>query len=762
MMIFIRPTGAPLGVGATLGFAPNGSAASLDTAPVNPAMLPTDYVLTQRAGALAKVPASASGGVVNLLAFGADPTGATDSAPAFAAAIGSVATAAALRIFVPRGSYLLDSVVNQDGRTVAVEFDDGADIKAGSAGYLGVARVTVRAGAEEMTVTNQGYFGLPATPASVVTWNLTANQAVAQTALNIVYTDSDTYKASGGTQSQMLQRVMTAFGLFDTASWLDWSIVNGPIYDELSRDTLGMSGTVQAGEFDVVSNAPDTGWTDDDATGTPATGFAVDPAGASSPFLGGHIRYAFGTAGGVTGGNTGAGALNNRWWTYPALFSAVNPGASGAGAQISITATDGAGTTHGPTTVTVGGTGTLADWASAINAAAIPGIAAVVSAWAQTLDRLVLYSTVANGIGTITLAGAGLAALGYTAGTYFTPRTPYVAVFGGTGISGAAGATFSLNGHTVTVGGAGATADVAAAINGAGIVGITAGVNRGGRLVVRGWCGTQQLAAPYWSGQVMGSLAIAGTGAGAVGLPVGTFFAPGPPLAFATAWSESGPPSVPSGSVISIGGTNVAVSGDVLAIQGAIIAANLPNVTAIVRANDTQLAIRRTDGGALALQDVTGRALDLLGIAPGGIAVTYQPGGYSAGSFNSFFAAPDSQAPGGRGFYAGGSSYSDVSVQGHAPFEARGNWRHGIRLDRATPADGVGLRVGAGHALAFGTPDADTRVTVSNGTLEVAGSPVATLAGFSAVMSAWLATLPTSAGAPGTWWNNNGVATEVS
>jgi hypothetical protein len=28
-------------------------------------------------------------------------------------------------------------------------------------------------------------------------------------------------------------------------------------------------------------------------------------------------------------------------------------------------------------------------------------------------------------------------------------------------------------------------------------------------------------------------------------------------------------------------------------------------------------------------------------------------------------------------------------------------------------------------------------------------------------MSTWLATLPTSAGAAGTWWNNNGVPTQV-
>jgi hypothetical protein len=64
MNVFIRPTGAPLGVGLTLGFAPNGSAASLDTAPVETEFAGGDMLLIQRAGALQKVQLAGSVPVV--------------------------------------------------------------------------------------------------------------------------------------------------------------------------------------------------------------------------------------------------------------------------------------------------------------------------------------------------------------------------------------------------------------------------------------------------------------------------------------------------------------------------------------------------------------------------------------------------------------------------------------------------------------------------------------------------------------------------
>lgn len=54
MMVFLRPTGSP--IGQTLGFGPNGSSASLDTAPAFTTIDTGDQVLIERAGALALLP----------------------------------------------------------------------------------------------------------------------------------------------------------------------------------------------------------------------------------------------------------------------------------------------------------------------------------------------------------------------------------------------------------------------------------------------------------------------------------------------------------------------------------------------------------------------------------------------------------------------------------------------------------------------------------------------------------------------------------
>lgn len=57
MRVFIRPTGAPLG--QTIGFGPNGSSASLDTAEVVSSTQAGDLILVQRNGALVKTDVSA-------------------------------------------------------------------------------------------------------------------------------------------------------------------------------------------------------------------------------------------------------------------------------------------------------------------------------------------------------------------------------------------------------------------------------------------------------------------------------------------------------------------------------------------------------------------------------------------------------------------------------------------------------------------------------------------------------------------------------
>jgi hypothetical protein len=669
-------------------------------------------------GAAARSLASRAVDFVNVLDFGADPTGTVDSAPAFTAAAQSVPLGAAVAIRAPKGTYLLNSVVGTSGRIVAVLLDDGANISSGSPGYLGVTRVEGTAGSYVARQRGGGFFGIVAGP-SLTLDDTTNDVGLNANVFDERYQNANRWAASGGSQDQHRQVIAQWLTLADSSGWLDWKVAVGPLFGEFEAATLGFAGSLQAGEIDVAANTPESGWSDVDGEGVAAAGYSLDPSGGNAPGLGGHIRYAWGSAGGVTG-TAGPGSLNNRWWTYPALFSAINPPPTGAGAAITIAASNGAGTSYGPTTITVGGVGALADWAAAVNAAAIPGVAAAVSIWGGSLARVVIFSTVANNLGAITLGGAALGALGYAAGAYFTPRqSQYVTIFGGARITGAAGATFTLNGHAITVGGAGATADVVAAINGQHLTGIIAGINVAGRLVVEAWAGSQQLAAPYWSGQVYPSLTVAGSGAAAVGLPVGIFFPPSPPLAFATAFSENNPLPIAAGSVIGINGIDVAIAGSATAIAAAIVAAGIANVTAF-SASGGRLVIRQTAGGTLALQDVTGRALDLLGIVGGGALATFQPGGYSAGTFNVFFAAPDSVAPAGRGLHVGGSSYADRSVWPHAPIEARGNYHHGPRVDRATFGDGVGYRLGADQAIAAGPPGADQQLVFGDGTVRLA------------------------------------------
>ena len=651
---------------------------------------------------------------VNVLDYGADPTGATDSAPAFSAAVLSTASGAAVALRAPRGTYLLNSVVGTQGRLVAVLLDDGANIASGSTGYLGVTRVEGTAGAYVVRQRGGGFFGLVASGVSLTLDNTTNTYGLNANVFDERYQNTNRWAASGGSQDQHHQTIAQWLTLFDSSGWLEWKVATGPTYGEFEANTLGFVGSMQAGEWDINANTPEGGWSDVDSQGVPAAGLAVDPGGGNAPYLGGHIRYAFGTADGVTGGAP-AGSLNNRWWTYPALFSSINAAPTGSGLVLTLSSSNGAGTVYGPTAVTVGGTGTLANWASAINAAAVSGVAAAVSTWGGSLARLVIYSTFPNNLGSLALAsGTALAALGYTAGTYFTPRqSQYITVFGAAGITGASGLTFILNGHAITVGGAGKTADVANAVTAAGLTGITAGVTWAGKLVVEAWAGSQQSASPYWSGQVYPSLTIAGSGLATLGLASGTFYPPSPPLAFATAFSENNPLSV-SGA-ITVNGTSVSVSGTAASVAAQIVAANIANVTAFT-ASGGRLVIRQTAGGTLALQDGAGwRVLDTLRVVANGALATFQPGGYAAGSFIGFFAEPDSLAPGGVGFHVGGSSYSDISVWPSVPLEARGNFQHGPRVDRANFTDNVGFRMASGAVLAFGSPGSDAQLTAPYG-----------------------------------------------
>ena len=95
---------------------------------------------------------------ISVLAFGADPTGGADSAPAFTVAMSEIPQSGIARLFVPRGIYHLASVVNAPtGRSITVEFDEGATIT--GPGYLGVDRVETHQGPFRLDQVGGGFAG---------------------------------------------------------------------------------------------------------------------------------------------------------------------------------------------------------------------------------------------------------------------------------------------------------------------------------------------------------------------------------------------------------------------------------------------------------------------------------------------------------------------------------------------------------------------------------------------------------------------------
>ncbi len=798
---------------------------------------PTSRTLAQRAAER-----------LNLLDFGADPSGAADCGSAFAAAMASVQTGGTARVFVPRGVYRLGGIVEQPaGLTITVEFDDGA-LLAGP-GYLAVDRVESHQGAFRISQVSDGFAGFASSVGNAanlpfdyqIMKNTPTNSASARVAWARNYQNLNRYNRYNSGIDFAEQNIYSWARLVDnTSGWGHWEVVTGATYDEDTAARARLSASAEHSEFDVVNNGPEHGWTHRSGIGTLVQGMSMDPWGQNGLY-GGSILYAYGTVGGFDGE---AGGVNHRWINYPAAHSVGNPPAvrrngvisigldltakataslSGAGvAAISVIAgggaytnvptvvltggggsgavavatvvggavvrvsiaSPGAGYTTPPTVSFVGGGvsaagttsvtlnadgahGDLNSVAAAIRAAAIPMVSAAVTTWGGAVSRLVIFGLAPGDVGTLTLGGSALGDLGIAAGSVATPRDDTAIAFGArSGV--AAGDSFTLNGYSVTVGGTGMPADIAAAVNALGQPGLAGDVTADGRLVLTAWLPQQPcglVLAQASGATVLGKLAIS----------PGVILPPTPPKAFATAAGEVGANACNPGDAIRLSATDLAgtnygpvtavVGGtgsvaDVVvalraALQGAGFLSNglasltsAPSVVAIYLHNSgptAGLVIRNTAGGTLTLANAAGTPLDTLGLVTG----TYQPGGYSPGSQTVFHAAPNSVAPQGRGMFIGGSTVPDPTVWPHAPMEARGSFAHGLRTDRASFGDGCALLLGSGQAIGWGV--AGPALSVAAGRL-VSTAP-ASLPGL------MLTALPTSpAGLPsGSVWNNGGV-----
>lgn len=473
-------------------------------------------------------------------------------------------------------------------------------------------------------------------------------------------------------------------------------------------------------------------------------------------------------------GGGGTGAAGTAVLVGGAVVSVtVTSAGSHYASAPAVTFTGGGVPAPAPVSITLnpdGAHGDLASVAAAIGAAAPSMVAASVTVWGGVVSRLVIFGTAPGDLGTLTLGGSALADLGIAAGSFVTLRDDTVIAFGSAaGVS--PGDSFILNGLTVTVGGTGAPSDIAAAVNSLNAPGLIGDVAAGGRFVMTAWLPQQPC------GLVL-SQSGASTALVKLGLSPGTILPPTPAKAFATANGEiAAGACLPTDAIrisatdlagISYGPLTVTLNGGAGSGSVADVATSLqaalrsagwlsggvaaltasPNIVAVLSHNagaTAGLVIRNTAGGTLTLANAQGTPLDTLGLVAG----TYQPGGYSPGSQTVFLAAPNSVAPQGRGVFIGGSSVPDPTVWPHAPMEARGNFTHGLRTDRASFGDGHALLLGAGQSIGWGVGGA--ALSAANGTLS--STVPASLPGL--VLTA----LPTSAtGLPsGSVWNNGGV-----
>ncbi len=692
---------------------------------------------------------------INVLDFGADPTGVADSSAAFTAAMATVKAGEWGLLWVPRGTYLLASFLNQPPNTsIRVLFDDGASIT--GAGGLGVDCVEAHAGAFRYRGISGGFFPSSFQPAFESTAdpgfvadyisNTPQNSRALRIGWDHRYTNTNLYGKVHNGIDLAQQRIHSWPNLYDNSSgWALWEVVQGATLDENSMATAGLAASAEVSETDVVNNSFEAGWTWHSGIGNPVQGKAIDPWGnVANGNYGGNILFAWGSVGSYDGS---VGGLNFRWWCYPAVFSAGNPAAAAGTIVIN------------GTTVNVTAGESVASIAAAINAAAIANVGAAANTWGGVVTRLVIYDTTANDAGTLTISGTALASLGITAGSFTTPRGQYAMVMGGSGTV-AVGAQFVVNGATVTVGGAGAMADVAAAINASAPQGILGDVNAVGQIVIT--CYMPQQTGGLVLANVAGQTTLA-----TLRLNAGTYLPPTPPKAFATASGDQTSPvclttdqiaiSFTTAAGTSYGPLTVTLNGGAGTGWPADVAASISAAlstagylassftapgsgTAIVAVRSTNaggqqgVQIRNTGGGTLTLADAHGTPLETLGIAPG----TWQPGGYSAGSQTVFMAAEDSIAAGGRGWFVGGASNAtDLTAWPHAPGEVRGSFLHGLRCDYATFEDNNALVLGTGHALAWGRQQqGQSRLTVNAGTLEFNGAPLVNSAAFDAAFGA--------------------------
>jgi hypothetical protein len=523
--------------------------------------------VTASGSTTARTLAARAGDAINVLDYGIAP-GAGDQSSALQSLINTYPAGAVVRLLFPRVPgqattlYQLAGPVRSNGRQVHCTFEDSADIQS-TGGYLAVDRIDICHGWQRYVGAgfSNGYFGSSSgfnVSYGFETWIWNYSGANSQgtaggpnvNAFGITYTDTRYFSTGGGQLALLGQRVMSTPNLTDgTSSSLFWDILLGPLINEVGWFRSNLVNSPLGREMDVAVYSPQLPLTDQAGYMTPGGCILISAGGSQKTpgwgYIAGNLAYGYRVAGGASGASyANAPALSDLWWTYPAVFGAVNPAAVSTGNAIVIT--DPNGTQHTVTLNGGGGTGSLADVAASINAANVPYVQAQVSATGASsqFNRLVVYCTKPRDAGTFGLAngsGTPLATLGLPSGTQAGGQGPYATVvsksFALSGQVVAPASQMVVCGTAITLsggGGNGSLADIAASINTVNVYGVTAQVAQigaQGRLVIQAYL-PQQPAGLVLANSTNSPLAT-------LDILPGTYSAPTPPHAFAVAMGEA-------------------------------------------------------------------------------------------------------------------------------------------------------------------------------------------------------------------------------
>lgn len=257
--------------------------------------------VTATGGTAARTLAAASADTVNVLNFGADPTGGTDNFAAFNAAAASVASGSDVRIRVPRGTYKMNTSFTGNGRHVTLDIDPGVTWTgtAASTPYYGPRAEATSAFSRNLNIVLND---TSATTTSISNQNIQENGVQAPMA----WYRNWTYSNSGPGNSNYLQAIPdnlvvnwqhpTATAGFGLAT--NWTIAMFPAAgNTLGPYTYNGTGQGAIAEWNPMNRHADPGWSDGFGGADHYGGLhivpEVDTITPGGPLYGFHTEYAF-------------------------------------------------------------------------------------------------------------------------------------------------------------------------------------------------------------------------------------------------------------------------------------------------------------------------------------------------------------------------------------------------------------------------------------------------------------------------------------